>query len=133
MKPLETMGRIREVLADPDAVARVCGGAPPARFRLRKGERGYVVVASAVEAEGGRVGVVLLLTDEKSLDSRLPGLRREVLEPLDELSKCLTGFSEQTGGRRDDRILLLLADAARALARVRKWAEALSGSAPGAG
>jgi PAS domain S-box-containing protein len=110
-----------------DAVARVCGGAPPARFRLRAGERGYAVVASAVEAEGGRVGVVLLLTEETSLDGRLSGLRREVLEPLDEVSKCLTEFSEQTGGRRDDRFLLLLADAARALDRMRKWAEGLAG------
>jgi PAS domain S-box-containing protein len=109
-----------------DAVVRVCGGAPPARFQLRAGERGYAAVASAVEAEGGRVGVVLLLTEETILDGRLHGLRREVLEPLDELSKCLTEFSEQAGGRSDERLLLLLADSVRALTRIRKWAEGLA-------
>jgi PAS domain S-box-containing protein len=114
-----------------DAVARVCGGAPPARFRLREGDKGYVVLASAVEAEGGRVGVVLLLTEEPSVDPRLHGLRREVLEPLDELGNCLLQFSEQTGGRRDERFRLLVADAVRALARVKKWAENLAGSSAG--
>ncbi|HEY5658865.1 MAG TPA: PAS domain-containing protein, partial [Myxococcota bacterium] len=69
-----------------DAVARVCGGAPPARFRLREGETGYMALASAVEAEGGRVGVVILLNEEASVDDRLHGLRRDLLEPLDDLS-----------------------------------------------
>ena len=114
-----------------DAVARVCGGAPPARFRLREGGRGYVVLASAVEAEGGRVGVVLLLTEETKIDDRLHGLRREVLEPLDDLGNCIAEFSEQTGGRRDDRFRLLLADAVRALARLRKWADGIAGTSAG--
>jgi PAS domain-containing protein len=114
-----------------DAVARVCTGAPPARFRLRERDKGYNVLASAVEAEGGRVGVVLLLTEESTVDDRLQGLRREVLEPLDELGNCLLQFSEQTGGRRDDRFRVLVADAVRALTRVKKWVEGLVGSAPG--
>jgi PAS domain-containing protein len=112
-----------------DAVARVCGGAPPARLRLRKGEKGYTATASAVEAEEGRVGVVLLLTEEAGIDDRLQGLRREVLEPLDNLGNCIAAFSEQTEGRRDDGFLVLLADAARALARMRKWAEGVVGKA----
>ncbi|MHC4164813.1 MAG: PAS domain-containing protein [Planctomycetota bacterium] len=111
-----------------DAVARVCGGAPPARFRLREGEKGYLALASAVEAEEGRVGVVLLLTEESSIDDRLHGLRREVLEPLDDLGNCLAEFSEQTGGRRDDRFRVVLADAVRALARMRKWVDGVAGS-----
>lgn len=111
-----------------DAVARVCGGAPPAHFRLREGEKGYMALASAVEAEEGRVGVVLLLTEEPGLDERLLTLRRDVLEPLDDLGSCLAEFSNQTGGRRDERFRVLLADAVRALARMRKWADRVAES-----
>ena len=114
-----------------DAVARVCGGAPPTRFRLREGDKGYMALASAVESEGGRVGVLLLLTEEANIDDRLHGLRREVLEPLDDLGSCIAAISEQTGGRRDDRFRLLLADAVRALARLRKWADGIAGSSAG--
>lgn len=117
-------GGAREAMLD--AVARVCGGAPPMNFRLREGDKGYAVIASPVEAEGGRVGVVMLLNQETSTDDRLLTFRREILEPMDELTQCLADFSEQTGGRRDDTVRLLIADGVRALARMRKWAEQIA-------
>jgi len=114
-------GGAREAMLD--AVARVCGGAPPARFRIREGGDGFVALASPVEADGGRVGVVVLLTHEASGEDRLHALRREILEPLDELTNCLTDLSEQFGGRRDEKFRLLLADGVRAVSRIRKWAD----------
>ena len=44
------------------AVAGVFRGSPRERFRLREGGKGFEAMASPVEVEGGRVGVVILLT-----------------------------------------------------------------------
>jgi len=117
-------GGAREAMLD--AVARVCGGAPPARFRIREGGKGYVALASPVEANEGRVGVVILLTEEPSAEDRLHAFRREIEEPLDDLANVLAEFSEQTGARRDDKYRVLIADGIRAMARMKKWAESVS-------
>ena len=105
------------------AVVRVCSGEPPERFRLREGGRGWVVLASPVEADEGRVGVVILLTEEPSPDERLHAFRREIQGPLDELATCLEEVSEQTGGRRDNRYRRAVDDCVRAVDRLRKWAD----------
>lgn len=118
-------GGAREAMLD--AVARVCGGAPPTRFRIREHDKGYVALASPVEANEGRVGVVILLTEEPSGEDRLLAFRREIQDPLDELADILADFSEQTGGRRNDRFRVQLADAIRAMARMKKWAESVAG------
>jgi PAS domain-containing protein len=104
------------------AVAGVCSGAPSARVRLREGGRGWVALASPVEADEGRVGVVILLTEEEMGEDRLLAFRREIIEPLEELSQCLADFSEQTGGRRGEKYRVLIADGVRALERIRKFA-----------
>ena len=104
------------------AVVQVCGGEPPVRFRLREGQRGWVALASPVDVDGGRVGVIILLTEEPGGEDRLQSLRRELLEPLDELIDFLGDFSEQTGGRRDESRRVLLSDGLRLIERMRKWA-----------
>ena len=104
------------------AVVQVCGGAPAERFRIREGENGWISLASPVDAAEGRVGVIILLTPEPGGEDRLHGLRREVLEPLEELSDCLGDFANQTGGRRDEQHRALLADGLRLIERMRKWA-----------
>jgi PAS fold len=104
------------------AVARVCRGDPPLRMRVREAGKGWVVLASPVEAEGGRVGVVMLLTEEPAGDDRMLAFRRDILEPLDELSQLLGEFAEQTGGRRSERYRMMVADGVRALERIRKFA-----------
>ncbi|MDH3519972.1 MAG: PAS domain-containing protein [Myxococcales bacterium] len=117
-------GGAREAMLD--AVARVFGGSTPSRFRIRESGSGYLALASPVEADEGRVGVVILLTVEASVEDRLLTFRREILEPLDDLASCLAEISEQTGGRRGDKFRLLIADGVRALARMRKWAESIA-------
>lgn len=108
------------------AVAHVCAGEPSARFRLRAGDRGYQALASPVEAEGGRVGVILLLTPEPPGDGQLQAFRREILDPLDELAGTLARLADQTGGRRSEDYRILVADGVRAVERMRKWAEAVA-------
>ena len=104
------------------AVMQVCGGGTTERFRIRAGGNGWITLASPVEAQEGRVGVILLFTPEPGGEDRLHGIRREVLEPLDELADCLGDFAGETGGRRDEQHRVLLADGLRLIERMRKWA-----------
>jgi PAS domain S-box-containing protein len=81
------------------AVAGVCGGEPSTRFRLREGDKGWMALASPLEAEGGRVGVIIVLMPEPPGEDRL-----------------------QTFRRRLPRGRLLVGDGLRAVERMRKWA-----------
>lgn len=113
------------------AVAEVCGDTArdAARFSLLVGERGYHALVSAVEAEGGHVGVILLLTPETASEGRVQAFRREILAPLDELSACLASLAESSAdpGRRE----LAVADGVRSVERIRKWAGAVAASLRG--
>lgn len=104
------------------AVAGVCRGSARERFRLRESGKGFEALASPVEVEEGRVGVVILLFEEAK-DEGLKAFRREVQVPLDEITHCLVAFSSQTGERRDERYRILIAEGLRAVERMRAWAE----------
>ena len=105
------------------AVARVCGAKSVSnaeRFSVIVEDRGYKALASAVEAEGGRVGVILLLVRETAAEARMQSFGREILAPLDELAASLSNLAEHATtpvGR------IALADSVRCLERVRKWSE----------
>ena len=107
------------------AVAGVCRGSARERFRLREGNKGFEAMASPVEVEGGRVGVVILLFEESN-DEGLQSFRREVQEPLDELTQVLVAFSSQTGDRRDQKYRVMIAEALRSIERMRKWSEGVA-------
>jgi nitrogen-specific signal transduction histidine kinase len=113
------------------AVARVCGNqaqCDSASFSLFVGDRGYKALASSVEADGGRVGVILLLLREGASEARVKSFQREILTPLDELSACLSDlaeFAEQPDPRAQR---LALADGVRAVERIRKWASGVAES-----
>ncbi len=109
------------------AVAEVVDGAPRARLRLREGHTGYVALASPVESGEGRVGVMILLTEESPADDRLLAFQRGVLEPLDEIAQGLAEFSARTDARSAERHRAILQDCERAVARIRKWAEEVEG------
>jgi PAS domain S-box-containing protein len=108
-----------------DAVARVCGGEAVSRFPLREGGRGFVALASPVEVEEGRVGVIVLLTSEVG-DERLLAFQRSVREPLDELADCLQAISAETR-EVPEKWRILVAEGLRALERIRKWSESVVG------
>lgn len=113
------------------AVARVCGDQSVSkveRFGVLVEERGYKALASAVEAEGGRVGVILLLVRESAGEARMHSFGREILAPLDELSASLSNLAEHA---TTPVARIALADAVRCLERVRKWSETVSASVKG--
>jgi len=105
-----------------DQAAAFGRGSSRERFRLREAGKGFEAMASPVEVEGGRVGVVILLFEEPP-DETLRSLRRELLEPLDDLTQCLVAFSSQTGERRSEKYRIMIAEALRSIERIRKWSE----------
>jgi nitrogen-specific signal transduction histidine kinase len=111
------------------SVARVCGGRSGAdgdRFGLLVDDRGYKAQVSAVEAEGGRVGVIILLVRESAAESRLHSFGREIQAPLDELGACLATVAEHASGAGAQAQRLAIADGVRSLDRIRKWADGLA-------
>ena len=113
------------------AVARVCDSQTTSdaeRFSLLVDDRGYKALASAVEAEGGRVGVILLLVREGVGEARLQSFRREIQAPLDELNGCFSAVAEHATGPNADEQRIAIADAVRCLDRIRKWADSVAAS-----
>ena len=82
------------------SVAEVCSRGESVHFRLREGGRGYLALASPIQAEESRVGVIILFTDEPLIDGRLLEFHREIQEPLEETLAFLDEMIEETGGRR---------------------------------
>ena len=124
-KPLSKLfdGGAREaVLA---AVARVCSDGETERFRIRHEGFGFSAIASPIEASEGRVGFVVLFAETSAEDERLQSLRREMRQPVDDLTRVLDEVLEQTGGKRDERYRALVEDGLRGLAQLRKWIDEL--------
>ncbi len=107
------------------AVAQVCTRGETVHFKLKEGEAAYLGLASPIEADHDRVGVVILLTDEPAVDERLLAFQAEVSEPLEEVQQALDELLEQTGGRRAERYRGLLERGMGALERARKWNDEL--------
>jgi hypothetical protein len=103
-------------------------GKSTTRLSLMAGDRGYRVVVSAVEAEGGRVGVILLLTRESTAEARLQAFRRAVLSSLEEIDECLASVASHADGPSVDLQRLAVADGVRCVERIRKWGEEIAAS-----
>ncbi len=113
------------------AVARVCGSqsvCDAERFNVLVEDRGYRALASSVESDGGRVGVILLLVRESAGEARIQSFGREIQAPLEELSACLSSVAEHATAPAQR---IAIADAVRCLERLRKWTETVAGSLKG--
>ncbi len=106
------------------AVATVCGKGESVKFRLREDGRGYLAVASPIEADDNHVGVVILLTDEPMMDERMLDFHREIQEPLEETMACFEELVEEGDGR-GQRHQSLLERGMNSIERARKWSEEL--------
>ena len=118
------------------AVAEICDRSSEldsVHFNLLVADRGYKALVSAVEAEGGRVGVILLLTRETPGEARLQSFRREILAALDDLTACLSQIAEHASGAQSDAQRLAIADGVRCVERMRKWAGSAAASLSDAG
>jgi PAS domain-containing protein len=114
------------------AVVVACTRGESVRFRLREGAMGFSALASPIEAQGDRVGVVILLKEEVEGLERVLALHREMERPLDELAQVLGQLAELPSGPREARLRTLLGDAQQALGRLRKSADEIHAQLTGA-
>jgi len=115
------------------AVAEVCQTGETVRFRLREDGRGYIGVASPIEAQADRVGVVILLSDEPFSVQRLLAMQRELDDPLDELGAALEQLAEDPAVRGAARPRAAAANALAAVERARKGSQGLRAELTGEG
>ena len=119
------------------AVAEVCSNGQTARFRMREDRRGYLGLASPIEAPGDvagdRLGVVILLVDEPAIDAKLQAAHREIEEPLAEAISCFEQLIDQTGGRRNEASRGAVERGMAAIVRARKWSGELEAALNGRG
>ena len=104
------------------AVAQVCETGETVRFRLREEGRGYIGVASPIEADTDRVGVIIALSDEPFSLQRLLGLQRDIDEPLAEAVGALEELRERIGGPGSRHVREAIEGALRSAERARKAA-----------
>jgi PAS domain S-box-containing protein len=106
------------------AVAEVCTNGQTSHFRLREAGHDYLAQASPIEAEGDRVGVVILLTDEPEsrASEKFPS---QLAEPLD---LAIGGLQEVATAASDPRTRESVEAGLGALEQIRKL---VSGPRPG--
>jgi len=108
------------------AVVDVCGGSGSVHFQLREGNRGYKAIASPISADASSVGVIILLTEEKTHGDRLLNAARALEAPLETLTRCIDDIAEQADGGR-----IAVADAVESVEDLRKRADELVGMLAG--
>ncbi|MBW2496820.1 MAG: PAS domain-containing protein [Deltaproteobacteria bacterium] len=86
-------GGAREVVLM--ATASVLERGQPARLQIREAGHAYTGLASPIEAEDDRVGVVILLLEEQSNEEHLTGLADEIAEPIADGLRALQMLSGQ--------------------------------------
>ena len=104
------------------AVAEVCTHGQTSRFKLREGGYDFLVEASPIEAEGDRVGVVILMVDEPAPDPRLVAFPGQIAEPVDETIACLLDLAGTTS---DPSVADVLDRGVECLAKLQKIATEL--------
>jgi len=113
------------------AVAQVCQSGETVRFRLREDGRGYIGVASSIDAGDDRVGVMILLSDEPLSLQRLGTLQREIESPLEELTGLLDELAEHCATPEQAQLSELVASAVQATVSARKATGELHGLVTG--
>jgi PAS domain-containing protein len=112
-------GGAREVVLT--ATARVLQRGQSARLQIREGGFGYSGLASPIEAEDDRVGVVMVLLEEQAPEDHLTGLADEVGEPLAEALQTLNMLSENLGNELPAQNQALFERGLQSLETAQKW------------
>jgi hypothetical protein len=89
-------GGAREVVLS--ATASVLDRGEAARIQIREGGVAYSGLASPIEAEDDRVGVVMVLLEEQSNEEHLTALADEISEPINEALRNLQGLASAVAG-----------------------------------
>jgi len=92
-----------------------------ARLQIREGGIGYTGLASPIEAEDDRVGVVMVMLEEQSNEDQLAGLAEELGEPIADALRGLGRLVESTTPPLADEQRALLERGLHSLETAQKW------------
>jgi nitrogen-specific signal transduction histidine kinase len=112
-------GGAREVVLT--ATAEVLQRGQPARLQIREGGYSYTGLASPIEAEDDRVGVVMVLLEEQSNEDYLTGLADEIGEPIAEAIQALQGVSQSLDNHLGDDQQAIFERGLRSIETAQKW------------
>lgn len=112
-------GGAREAMLS--ATASVLEGGRSARLQLREAGHGYTGLASPIDAEDDRVGVIMVLLEEPSNEDQLGGLVEEVAAPLGEALESLRVASSELRGVLTERQHDLLEGSRGSLEEAHEW------------
>ncbi len=107
------------------ATASVLQGGRAARLQLREAGHGYTGLASPIDAEDDRVGVIMVLLEEPSNEDQLGGLLEEVAAPLGEAMDSIQAASSELQAVLTQRQRDLLEGSRGSLEEARKWLQEL--------
>jgi hypothetical protein len=112
-------GGAREVVLS--ATASVLERGQPARLQIREAGHGYTGLASPIEAEDDRVGVIMVLLEEQSNEEHLTGLTDEVAGPIAEALQSIQAMSAQMHDILLDDQRELMERGLRSIEDAQKW------------
>ncbi len=97
-----------------------------ARLQIREGGVGYVGLASPIEAQDDRVGVVMVMLEEQSNEDHLSGLAEELGEPIHDALRWSARLLESSAGVLSDPQRAGLEQVVQSLETATKWLRELS-------
>lgn len=112
-------GGAREVVLT--ATASVLEQGDSARLQLREGNYSYTGLASPIEAEDDRVGVVMVLLEERSNEEYLIGLVDEIGEPLGEAMQAFQRLTQNSAKSLDENQRVTVLQGLKSIETAQKW------------
>lgn len=112
-------GGSREVVLK--VTAEVLKRGQAARLQIREGGVGYTGLASPIEAEDDRVGVVMVMLEEQSNEDHLAGLAEEISEPIGEAQRSFARLLDAPASPLADDQRAALERGLHALDTAHKW------------
>lgn len=91
------------------------------RLQIREGGVGYVGLASPIEAEDDRVGVVMVMLEEQSNEDHLAGLAEELADPIGDALRGVSRVLEAPGAALNDDQRSSLERSLHGIETAQKW------------
>ncbi len=92
-----------------------------ARLQIREGGVGYMGLASPIEAEDDRVGVVMVMLEEQSNEDHLSGLVEELAEPITDALRGISRVLDAPAAALAEDQRALLERSLHSIETAQKW------------
>ena len=92
-----------------------------ARLQIREGGLGYVGLASPIEAQDDRVGVVMVMLEEQSNEDQLAGLAEELADPIADALRSLERVLESPATPLGEGLRAPIERSLQSLELAQKW------------